>query len=302
MNFLSDVSIIIPAHNEERFLSGLLDSLQVFNIPMSSVTVVDVCSIDRTSKIALDYRVNLISLSRKATPSQARNIGANNTQGNTLIFLDADVLVTKDWFDFLSEIDISHSSIYGDTYHLSIEPCWIENIWFTEMLLKKKNYINGGNLVVKRSLFRSLNGFDENLETGEDVDFCRRTRELGNEVELRSELKVHHEGNPKSIKAFILREKWHGKGDLVNLKSFLSSPVALGSVVFLCLHIVSLIVFFIDPTAGISSLLVIPILCVTIVMLKFNPKTPRILGLTLICYFYLFGRAASLLVRLRIIQ
>jgi hypothetical protein len=71
---------------------------------------------------------------------------------------------------------------------------------------------------------------------------------------------------------------------------------------FLCLHIVSLIVFFIDPTAGISSLLVIAILCVTIVMLKFDPKIFRIPGLTLICYLYLFGRAASLLVRLRIIQ
>ena len=53
-----------------------------------------------------------------------------------------------------------------------IEPCW----WGQAKEKNKINYINSGHMIVQRRVFQKLGGFDEQLKTGEDSEFCQRQR------------------------------------------------------------------------------------------------------------------------------
>jgi len=294
------IDIIIPAHNEELYLGGLLGRLKDYGFPSNCITVVDVCSKDKTKEIAVSHGVNIVSLSAKACPSVARNIGVKATDREVLVFLDADILVTASWVEYLGKLSIGQSSIYGDTYNLSLNPGWIERYWFTELLDRKKSYINGGNLLMSRSVFEKIGGFDETLETGEDVDFSEKARKLGIEIQFEKDLYVHHEGNPKGMSSFVRREKWHGAGDLRTIRDFITSTVAVASALFVLLHLVVITLLLFAPYLGLALISAIPALCMLVVVLKFGLKRPiKFLLLSLICYLYLLGRSFSIFAKVK---
>lgn len=68
------IGIVIPVHNEERFLGRTLDSLAAQSLLPTAVIVVDDGSTDRTSSILADYSsrfawMRVVSLSRKQNPT-----------------------------------------------------------------------------------------------------------------------------------------------------------------------------------------------------------------------------------------
>ncbi len=295
------VSIIIPAYNEEEFLQALLESInQHVEVPVE-VIVVDNGSTDNTLTIAEKFNCITVNMGKKSFPSVVRNAGVLESTGDYLVFLDADIVITKQWADELKLLierpeTLTEKFITGASYHISQEPSWIEKYWFEPLSKKKKTYINGGNIVTTLSVFNIINGFDETLETGEDVDFCVRASNNGINVILNDKWKVFHEGFPKTIRAFIKRESWHGKGDLLNLKRFISSKIAIASVIFLLLHLMLILSVFFDNTAifNMISISLIILLC----YLRSAKDIPmnniqQIFFTTLISYIYFLGRSFS---------
>lgn len=106
------------------------------------------------------------------------------------------------------------------------------------MRAKAPSYINGGNLITTRTLFQRLQGFDVDLETGEDVDFCERAKKHDARVVIDTGLKVFHEGYPKSVSRFVRRERWHGAGDFKDWGRVLQSRVAIATLAFMLCHVV----------------------------------------------------------------
>jgi GT2 family glycosyltransferase len=93
-------------------------------------------------------------------------------------------------------------------------------------------------LIIHRSLFLKVGGFAPELETGEDCEFCFRAKRAGARIENDPELRVIHAGYPKSIRRFFGRERWHGKGDYLSLKTVLSSKPAILSLANLCVALI----------------------------------------------------------------
>jgi 4,4'-diaponeurosporenoate glycosyltransferase len=97
---LKDVSVIIPARNEEKRLPVLLKSLKEQRVYPKEVIVVDDQSTDRTVEIAKDYGAKVVK--GKALPSgwQGKSWalwqGVENSTGEILIFLDADTRIEQD--------------------------------------------------------------------------------------------------------------------------------------------------------------------------------------------------------------
>lgn len=92
---LPDISIIIPARNEEHNLPRLLKSLkaQVYEGNME-VVVVDDQSIDQTAHVAQQYGAQVISLNHLPEgwlgKPNACQCGAEATKGEWVLFVDAD--------------------------------------------------------------------------------------------------------------------------------------------------------------------------------------------------------------------
>jgi GT2 family glycosyltransferase len=175
-----------------------------------------------------------------------RNKGASESSGDILVFIDGDVAVTFQWGRELNEainqLRKDPMQITGSICGITKQPGWLEQNWFDPALRKKPpTYINSGHLIVSRELFTLIRGFDETLETGEDVDFCERARMSGGTIVPNQQLAVIHKGYPRTLREFIRRERWHGKGDYSSYQKFVSSKPAIASVLSTSVLVIALL-------------------------------------------------------------
>src|SRR5690606_26207829 len=89
------VSVISPLFNSERFLTDLVNSVKAQSFKDWELILVDDCSTDKTSQIALafaaeDSRIKFIQLANNSGAAVARNTGIEAAQGRYIAFLDSD--------------------------------------------------------------------------------------------------------------------------------------------------------------------------------------------------------------------
>lgn len=165
------VSIIIPAHNEGKYIKETLDALGNEN---EVIVVCNGCT-DNTFEIASKYNCKVFNLQEKGV-SKARNFGAKQATNDRLIFLDADIVVAKDTIDKIkgSEFDIGVTKVKPDVDKA-----------LPKLLMALKTYahhlgFSSGLIFCNKDRFDKVNGFDENLELGEDGKFLRAAKKIGN--------------------------------------------------------------------------------------------------------------------------
>lgn len=271
-NYSSDIklSFIIPTLNEEKHIGQSIDSIKscVNDKYKYQIIVSDNGSIDKTRVIAEEKGAKVIHLPRVKI-STLRNEGVRVSQGEILVFIDADVWLHVSWGEHIEQIIESlvrdPNMVTGSISDIPENGSWIEKYWFSPAVTKQNgNYVNGGHIIVTRKTFDEIGGFNEDLETGEDYEFCQRAKSKGITIINNPMLKVIHEGYPKDIKNFYRRERWHAKGDYVSIKAlFRSKPaiLSLGNIVIFCMSIISalclkssLILLYVIYIIGISSL------------------------------------------------
>lgn len=182
-----EISIVIPAYNEEKFLPRTLTSLQkqTFKLPYE-IIVVDNGSTDNTAKIAKKYGAQVIFEPRRGT-SYACNTGFLHAKGKIIARTDADTLIPSDWLQKMWNAfakDKKCIAVGGPTY--PVETHWWENVFYfpTTFLgmyifkLFRKGFLYF-NVAVRREAFAKVNGFDTRLRFGEDTDFCLRLKKVG---------------------------------------------------------------------------------------------------------------------------
>ena len=96
-----NLTIIIPAYNEEAYLQPTLDAIHgsVAHVRTDTdvdveIVVVDNNSVDGTAEVDRRYGATVVAESELGI-SRARNTGARNGCGDVLVFVDADVLVPR---------------------------------------------------------------------------------------------------------------------------------------------------------------------------------------------------------------
>jgi cellulose synthase/poly-beta-1,6-N-acetylglucosamine synthase-like glycosyltransferase len=91
------VTVIVPAHNEEKNIGNLLNTLLDQSYPNMEILVVNDGSTDNTAQIVRDYRrhnVQLLDLPRPNSGKHAAlNYGLTIANGEIIVFMDADGLV-----------------------------------------------------------------------------------------------------------------------------------------------------------------------------------------------------------------
>ena len=92
------VSIIIPAHNEEKVIATALDSLLETDYKDKEIIVVDDGSTDRTADIVSGYlRKNLVLLRRpRGGKASALNNGLAYANGEIIVMVDSDSAISID--------------------------------------------------------------------------------------------------------------------------------------------------------------------------------------------------------------
>ena len=183
------LSIIIPTLNEEHYLPLLLESLKKQDFKDYEIIVVDNNSDDRTVKIAKIYGCKVVP---GGLPPRARNEGAKVAQGELFLFLDADVILFDNSLEkFLEEfkernLDVATCFIKSQNKNFisKIYYNFIYNIGIS--LLEKIRPSAMNFMLIKRNLHEKINGFDEEIKFGEDIDYLTRASKVGEFAILRS--------------------------------------------------------------------------------------------------------------------
>lgn len=98
------VSVVIPAHNEEKYLAKCLKSLQEQKFPKDKfeIIVVDNNSTDTTGQIARAAGVKVI-VEKEQGITPARNRGFNEAQYEIIARTDADTILPPDWLKHIEK-------------------------------------------------------------------------------------------------------------------------------------------------------------------------------------------------------
>jgi glycosyltransferase involved in cell wall biosynthesis len=295
------LAVIIPAHNEARYLPEVLAALRPLSArPDVETIVVDVGSTDGTADIAEAHGCRVIR-SPVVFPGVARNRGAAATSAGVLAFIDGDVVVTDRWIDavtsLLDDARPIARTITGASYGLRRDATWIERTWNRNPSPDRTSHINGGNLVMRAEEFHALRGFDETLSTGEDFDFCARARRAGMEVRADGTLATIHLGYPRSAWEFVIREGWHGTGDFSSWSRAIRSKVAMATLLFLCsvLLIPLGIVTASWPLTAVGAAVPVALCAAAAAMNRRARGVRQVLAITPLYGLYFIGRSLSLL-------
>ena len=214
-----EVSIIIPVHNQIRFTHACLASIQEHaENERFEVIVVDDGSTDRTAEIAakipgIVYLPNEQNIGFIASC----NRGARKARGRYLLFLNNDTVVTPGWLRSLVETfslepragAVGSKLVYPDgRLQEAGGIIWRDGSGWNRgkfgdaqqpeyNFLREMDYCSAAALMIPKSLFESLGGFDTKYAPAyyEDTDLAFKVRRQGYKVFYQplSQI-VHYEG------------------------------------------------------------------------------------------------------------
>src|SRR5262245_16688669 len=89
------VSVIMPAHNSERYIAHAIESVIAQSFPDWELIIADDASKDGTPALVVeavgrDSRIKMIRLDTSAGAAGARNIAIQKAVGRYIAFLDSD--------------------------------------------------------------------------------------------------------------------------------------------------------------------------------------------------------------------
>jgi len=182
------VSVIVPAHNEERYLARCLASIGAAaanaGVHVEMVVVLNRCT-DQTDSIARSFCAQRVVEDRRCLAS-IRNAGIRASAGDIVVTIDADSWMSPNAIAEALRCLASGRYVGGGCRILPDR--WSLGIVFS--LLAIAPYVvgrgvSGGMFWLKRETFEALGGFDESLFSVEDFDFAIRLKRLGKSRGLR---------------------------------------------------------------------------------------------------------------------
>jgi glycosyltransferase involved in cell wall biosynthesis len=174
------ISIIIPAHNEEKYLGETLQALQRQTYRYFEVLVVANGCTDRTVEIARD-KCDRVIVHPARDLGKARNTGAAKARGDLLIFLDADTRLEPQALEVIAKEFMpaySSATIAGrpDRRRLSYSAFYL----FKNMLHRSGLHCgSSGVICCWRDQFKEAGGFDPQLQVRENSELIGRLRTFG---------------------------------------------------------------------------------------------------------------------------
>lgn len=177
------LSVVIIALNEEQNITNLLTDLASQSLRDLTITVADARSKDRTRDVARSFGAQVVD---GGAPSVGRNAGAAATEGEIIVFLDADVRLKSEHFleDMLKEmrmrrLDIAAVTIRGITTNpIDRLGFWLYNK-YALLWGRAFPHAPGACIFVKRHVHDTIGGFDPSVTVAEDMLYARQANAVG---------------------------------------------------------------------------------------------------------------------------
>lgn len=230
----SDVDVVIPFHNNHAELARLLDLLPVDRF--ASVTVVDDGS---SPAVATRPNVNMVRHHHRRGPAAARNTGWRQGQAPLVLFVDADVTIDDpSWLDPMLALLPTYSAATNQADPpvdvVAVGPRVVPDSGPRSDLVARYEaarpsadlgaeaapvrprsrvpYVPTAALLARRAALESIDGFDESMPRGEDVDLVWRLAAHAGPVYYQPAAVVGHPARP-TVRAWLRQRLTYGRGN-----------------------------------------------------------------------------------------
>ncbi len=205
------ISIVIPAHNEERYIERCLDSINkqllTSKMDIETIVVLNRCT-DSTERIAKAYGAKLVHNDSKNL-SEIRNAGVSEASSEWVITIDADSWMSNGVLSEIYKKAKNPKTIGGG---IVIKPERMSPgiaVGYSMMLVPALFLgLSFGLYWFKKSDFDAIGGFDERLHIAEDVDFLRRLKKHGKKTGRKS-ITITEQFITTSCRKFDEFGDWH---------------------------------------------------------------------------------------------
>ncbi|MEM2570255.1 MAG: glycosyltransferase [Thermoproteota archaeon] len=217
------ISVIIPAHNEEKTIAACIESVLENRYPWKQIIVVDDGSTDNTCKIASSYgnKITLLRRSKSSMKAYALNYGLQAASGDIVVTVDADTIIA---WDFLSVVAayFNDSRIIAASGNLRVSNNGsnlltklqsLEYVIAFDIGRRLQSFFNtlliipGAVGVMRKSVLESLGGYDPFI--GEDFDLTLKMHKVKGKIIFMPEAYAWTEV-PENWRSWVRqRVRWH---------------------------------------------------------------------------------------------
>jgi glycosyltransferase involved in cell wall biosynthesis len=198
-----DISVIIPVRDGGSNFRRCLQGISMAAPPSTEIIVVADGDTDGSWRVAEEFGMRVLRISKPQGPARARNFGAQAAQGDILLFLDADVVIHP---DAIRQIEAAFSN---DPQLTALFGSYDDEPGQNNFLSQYKNlfhhYVHqisqedastfwSGCGAIRRKIFLELGGFNESYRKPciEDIELGYRLRQAGYLIRLSKKLQVKH--------------------------------------------------------------------------------------------------------------
>lgn len=213
---MKDYSLCTYTFNDQKLLSGLLDSVKNWSIPPKEIIIIDdhsesmfpVTEIGSIPVIYIYHEKNL-------GPTKTKQHGIDLASYSYILSCDCDVRLDNNWVEKIYSILASNESLGMCSSPISYE-CGNDSI---SRYLKKfcsttssgyTNFISGPVWMITKKAWEDVDGWKEfHLPTHEDINICQRLICNGYNLYLNDEVEARHVRRISRID--VVRRHWQWK-------------------------------------------------------------------------------------------
>lgn len=206
------MSVIVPTRNSERFLARCLESIKRQTYGSIEIIVVDNHSTDRSADIARQYTSHVFTFGPER--SAQVNFGVSEATGEYVYKVDSDFVLDA----HVVEACVAKMQQGNDAVVVHNSPDetvgWIARIRKFEVDMYKYDLTHSSARFVRKDVYQSIGGFDEQITAGEDYDFQNRLNGAGFRTGYVTPEALHL-GEPSSIWNHFAKYYDYGKNFVV---------------------------------------------------------------------------------------
>lgn len=215
------ISIVITVFNEEKSVTGLLNSLQSQTIKPDEIVIVDGESKDKTVEIIRhfqkkDKRIKL--LVEKCSRAKGRNLGVDIARNKIVALTDAGCIVHGNWFERITKPFVNKEvDVVAGFYKMISKTAFQKALSFFLGVLPSQFDVNflpsTRSIAFKKKLWLKVGGFPEKLtDTAEDTVFNYKIVQSGANI-ARVKNAIVEWGMPRTLKEAFNKMFLYAKGD-----------------------------------------------------------------------------------------
>ena len=216
------VSVVVPVLNGERYIERCLRSIRELTGDTGSVEIIvmDNGSTDRTHAIIRELGCGF-QVVPGVRVGGLRNRGIQRARGAYVAFVDSDVELEPAWLQGAMTVFDDASVVAAGCFPAVPKGAtWVQRAWDLHQRGRWRHsgpsparWLSSMNLLARRADLLAIGGFNERLETAEDVDLCYRLASRGRLV-WNPAMSAVHWGEAPNLRTFWRKEVWRGKGNL----------------------------------------------------------------------------------------